>query len=232
MAQFIAVPSKQHVIVTASMVHWGVFSMNIANAHLQLILCSSYTGAQQVSTRAVRQLVYGTESRRDHNTSSFYSRPSQPLQPQNENYQPNFESYPNSPEVPLQNENWQPGQVLPISTCLPWQNTTPLQSIVQQLQGTVERKFDQFMQRFDSLEDRVTNIGKKNVINFKHYMQHHHHQHQKALLKEVETGIAHLNFRFVSIIMLSGCSNEIIDYYFSLRSEGYMLLFRRESAHS
>ncbi len=105
---------------------------------------------------------YNTSPRRDRNTSSFYSRSSQPLQLRDENYQPHFDHYQNSPEVPLQNKQWQPGQRLPIAIC-PSQQTasTSLQSIVQELQGTIERNFNEFQQRFDNLEDRVASIEDK-----------------------------------------------------------------------
>ena len=125
------------------------------------IYCSSTTGSRQGS-RAVRQLVYNASPRRDRNTSSFYSRPSQPLQLRDENYQPHFDHYRNSPEVPLQNEQWQPGQRLPINICSSQQTApTSLQSIVQELQGTIERNFNKFQQRFDILEDRVASIEDK-----------------------------------------------------------------------
>lgn len=116
-----------------------------------------------------------------HEPASFYSRP--PFRQHSDNdqritghnsyetarngHQVTVRNLENSPEIPLQNSAWQPGQRLPLSVCDNEQRPSVDNSMkhvygmLQQIQGSVELNFKHVIQRLDSLEDRVTGMEER-----------------------------------------------------------------------
>ena len=172
MVHNVSQPSLAFFIETLSQ----LYSVTVLQLEILFHFCSVLPGS-----KSARRLIF-SRPQKEQGTSSFYSRTAAARRPFNP-VDMNDLYIPDSPERTM-NENtmtWQPGETLPVSRrpgpqpfsaeAQPSQSTSmsDIQIMLQSMQSSIEKSFDDVKGRLSDLEARMTGVEEKQreVVNIR-----------------------------------------------------------------